>query len=113
MEKAHFQNCKNMHRIHKTLPTYEHDYTEEFGTQFRPLPEVIAYDTYFLDPKNGLDLNSEKDLYDQDKLELKDTHNNSNDQIEGDDLISDAHLSHAFRYAIINLRTVNPHLLDI
>ena len=34
-----------MHKIHKTLPTYEHDYTEDIETQFRPLTEIVAYDT--------------------------------------------------------------------
>ena len=33
-----------MHIIHKTLPTYEYDYTDNFEIQFRPLPEVVAYD---------------------------------------------------------------------
>ena len=41
--------------IHTTLPTYEHDYRENFFTQFRPLPEVVAYNTLFVDPQNGLD----------------------------------------------------------
>ena len=44
-----------MQMIHKTLPTYEYDYTDNFETQFRPLPEVVAYDTYFVDPQYGFD----------------------------------------------------------
>ena len=28
-----------MHIIHKTIPTYEYDYTDNFDTHFRPLPE--------------------------------------------------------------------------
>ena len=44
-----------MYMIHKTLPTYEHDYTEIFDTQFSPLPGVVAYDTYFVDPQCGRD----------------------------------------------------------
>ena len=43
-----------MHMIHKTLPTYEHDYTEDFYIQFRPLPEFIAYDTFSLTLKMDL-----------------------------------------------------------
>ena len=98
-----------MDMIHKTLPTYEHDYTENFRTQFRPLPEVIAYDAYFVDPQYGLYPYGNEDLYDQDKLEYKDTHNKPKDRIESYDLITDAHVSDALRYALIDLWTVNPH----
>ena len=49
-------------------------------------------------------------MYDQDKLEYKDTYNKPNDQVECDDLITDAHVSDALRYALIDLWTVNPHL---
>ena len=48
------------------------------------------------------------DPYDQDKLEYKDT----NDQIEGDDLITVSHVSDALWYRLIDLWTVNPHSLD-
>ena len=46
MEKAFVQINNIMHMIHKTLPTYYHDYTEDFDTQFRPLPEVFVKDTF-------------------------------------------------------------------
>ena len=45
-------------------------------------------------------------------MEYRDTYNKPNDQIESDDLITDAHLSDALRYALIDLWTVNPHLPD-
>ena len=101
-----------MHMIHKTLPTLEHDYTENFDTRFRPLPKVVAYDTCFVDPQYGLDLYGDEDLDDQDKLEYKDTYIKSNDQIESDDLITDANVSDELRYALIDLWTVNPPLPD-
>ena len=44
-----------MHLIHKTLPRYDDDFTDNFDAQFRPLPEVDAYDTYFDDPQYGID----------------------------------------------------------
>ena len=44
LEKAYNRRYNNMHMIHKTLPTYEYDYTENFETQFTPPPEVVAYD---------------------------------------------------------------------
>ena len=40
------------------------------------------------------------------------TYNKPNDQSESDDLITDAHVSYALRYALIDLWTVNPCLLD-
>ena len=92
-----------MHIIHKTLPTYKYDYTDNFDTHFRTLPEVVAYDTYFIDPQYGFDPYWDEDSYDQDKLEYKDTHNKPNDQIESDELITDAHVSDALRYALIDL----------
>ena len=53
MEKAYIRRY-NMHIIHKIFPTYEYDYTDNFDTQFRPLPEVVAYDAYFVDPQYGI-----------------------------------------------------------
>ena len=44
-----------MHIIHKTLTTYEYDYTNNLEFSFRPLPEAVAYDAYFVDPQYGLD----------------------------------------------------------
>ena len=45
-------------------------------------------------------------------MEYKDTYNKPNDKIESDDLTTDAHVSDALRYALMDLWTVNPHLLD-
>ena len=101
-----------MHMIHKTLPTYNYNYTNNFDTQFRPLSEVVAYDAYFVDPQYGFDPYWDEEIYDQDKLEYTDTYNKPNDQIESDDLITDAHVSDALRYALTDLWTVNPHLPD-
>ena len=95
-----------MHIIHKIFPTNEYDYTDKFDTHFRPLPEAVAW------PQYGFDPYWDEELYDQDKLEYKDTYNKPNDQIECDNLITDAHVSDALRYALIDLWTVNPHLPD-
>ena len=70
-----------MHMIHKTLGTYESDHTKDIDTQFKPLPKIVAYDTFFVDPQYGRDLYWEDDLYDQDKLEYRDSHNKPDDQI--------------------------------
>ena len=112
MEKAYIRRYNIMHMIHKILPIYKNDYTDNFESQFRPLPEFVAYDTYFVDPQYGLDPYWDEDLYNRDKLEYKDTCNKPNDQIESDDLITDAHVSDALRYALIDLWTVNPRLPD-
>ena len=55
MEKAYIRRYNNRHMIHKALLTYEYDYTDIFETQFRPLPKVVAYDTYFVGPQYELD----------------------------------------------------------
>ena len=101
-----------MHVIHKSFPTYECDYTDNFDTHFRPLPEVVAYDPYFVDPQYGFDPYWDEELCDHDKLEYKDTYNKPNDQIEFDDLITDSHVSDALRYAVIDLWTNNPQFPD-
>ena len=110
--KTYIRRYNNTHIIHKIFPTYEHDYTDNFDTQFRPLPQVVAYDAYFVDPQYGFDPYWEEELHDQDKLEYKYTYNKPNDQIKCDDLITDAHVSDALRHALIDLWTVNPHLPD-
>ena len=113
MEKAYIRRYNNLHVIHKTLPTYEYDYTDNFESHFRPLPEVVPYDAYFVDPQYGLDTYWDENLYDQDKYtHSKDTHSKPNDQIESDDVITDAHVSDALRYALIGLWILNPHLPD-
>ena len=112
MEKAYIRRYNDMHIIHKIFPTYEYDYTDNFDTQFRPLPEGVAYDAYFVDPQYGFDPHWDEELYDQDKLEYKDTYNKPNDRIECDDLITDAHVSDALRHALTDLWTANPHLPD-
>ena len=92
MERAYIRRYNNMQIMHKTLPTYEYDYTDNFETQSRPLPEVAAYDANFADPQHGFDPYWDGELYGQDKLEYKDNSNKPNDQIECDDLITDAHV---------------------
>ena len=94
-EEAYIRRYNNMRMIFKTLPTYEYDYTDNSDTQFRPLPEGVAYDTYFVDPQYGLHPCRDEELYGQDKLEYKETYNKPNDQIESDDLMTDAHVSDA------------------
>ena len=54
-ENAYIRRFNNKHMIHKTLLTYEYDSTDNFETQFRGLPEVVAYDTYSVDRQYGLD----------------------------------------------------------
>ena len=112
MEKAYIRRYNIMHMTHETLSTYNYDYTHNFDTQFRPLPEIVAYDIYFVDPQYGLDPYWDEDLYDQEKMEYRDTYIKRNDQIESGDLITDAHVSDALRYAVIDLWTVNPQLPD-
>ena len=46
-------------------------------------------------------------------MEYKDTYKKPNDRIESDNLITDAHVSDALRYALIDLWTVNPQLSDL
>ena len=101
MEDASIQRYNSMHMIHKTLPTNKNDYTHNVDTQFKPLPEVVGYDTYFVDPQYGLDPYWDEDIYDQDKLEYRGTYSKPSDQIESSDSIMDALVSDALRYTLI------------
>ena len=101
-----------MHMIHNTLPTYKYDHTDNFETKFRVFPEVIAYNAYFVDRQYGLDPYWDEELYNQVELECTDTYKKPNDQSESEDIITDAHVSNALRYALMDLWTVNPHLPD-
>ena len=77
-----------------------------------PFQKGYAYDTYFVDPQYGLHTYWDEDLNDQDKLEYTEAHNRSNEKYESDDLITDAHVSDALRYALLDLWTQNPQLAD-
>ena len=112
MEKAYIQRYNKMLMIHRTLPTYEYDCPDKLDTHFRPLPEVVAYNTYFVDPQYRLEPYWYEDFYDQDKLEYKGIYHKPSDQIQSDDLFTDAFESDALRYVLIDLRTVFPHLPD-
>ena len=46
-------------------------------------------------------------------MEYRDTYKKPKDQIESDSLITDAHVSEALPYALIDLWTIKPHLPDI
>ena len=94
-----------MHMLHKPILKSKNDHTdtEVFVTQFRPLSEIIAYDTHFVDSRYGRDNYWDDDSYDQDKLEYRNNHIKPNDQIESTDLNTDSHASDPLRYAIIDL----------
>ena len=79
MEEGYIQRYNSMHMIQKTLSLYKHDYIKSFDTQFRLLPEFVAYDKYFVDPQYGLDTYWDEDLYDQNNLECEVAHNKPND----------------------------------
>ena len=81
-----------MHISPKTFLTYGHDYTEDFDTQTRSFSEVVTYYSYFVDPQYGCYPYWDEDLYYQDKLEYKDTHNKLNDQNESNHLITDSYV---------------------
>ena len=55
MEKAYIQRYIYIHMNHETFPTYKHDYTADFDTQFGPASEVVAYDPLLVDPQYGRD----------------------------------------------------------
>ena len=71
-----------------------------------------VHTTHSIDPQIELDPFWDEDLPYQGKLEYKDTSNKPKDQIESVDLITDANVLDAIRFAMINFRTMDPHLPD-
>ena len=65
MEKSYIESNHSMHMIQKTQLTHKHDYTEDFDTPFRPLPEVVAYDSHSVEIQYGRDPYLDEDLYNQ------------------------------------------------
>ena len=49
--------------IHKNFPRFENDYTDDFDTQFRPLPKINARDGYFNDSQYGFNPYSDDELF--------------------------------------------------
>ena len=88
--------------IQKTIPTDKYDCTENFDTQPTPFPVVVENDTYFFEPQYALDPHWDEDLNDPGKLVYKDTYKKPHDQIENDNLITDAHVSEALLFALID-----------
>ena len=44
-----------MHTIHKQLPQYQTDYTQDFDSAFRPLAQPVDHDTSFVHHQQRLD----------------------------------------------------------
>ena len=66
-----YSKTQQLYMTKRKIPTKEHVYTKNFNTQFRPLPEVVAYGTYFVDPQYARDSNWNEHSYDQNRLEYK------------------------------------------
>ena len=57
--------------IHKAFKTFEFDYLLDFNKQFRSPPEIVAYDTFSVDPRKGFDQFWDGKSYDQKGIEQK------------------------------------------
>ena len=93
MEKAYIRTYKI---VHNDRPDrfYEIDYTNDFETQFRPLPLIEGYHPQYLDPEYGKDPYWDDELYDRQNLRFKrDDYPPTDD--EEDPQIEDTKLSRA------------------
>ena len=93
-----------MHVIHKTLSQNQIDYTQDFDSTFRLLPQTADSNEHFVDHQYGLD------PPDQENLEYRHNCNTPAEQIDEDDIIINSHVSDKVRHALIDLWTSNPQL---
>ena len=70
MEKTYIKTYK---QVHNDRPDrfYETDYTEDFETQFRPLPLVEDYHPQYIDAEYGKDPYWDDELYDKRNLQFR------------------------------------------
>ena len=108
--KSKIVRYNKMHVIHKTLSENQIDYTQDFKSTFKPLPQIADSDKHLVHHPYGLDSYWEDHIYDQDKLEYRHNYNKPAEQIGNDDINIDLHVSHTLRYALIDLWTFNPQL---
>ena len=70
MEKAYIKTYKT---VHNDRPDryYDMDYTQNFETQFRPLPLFEDYNPQYIDPDYGKDPYGDDELYDKQNLQFR------------------------------------------
>ena len=102
METAYIERSNNMHLIKKE--TLSRRQLQKTSTPFRSLPEIPGDEPQFFNPQYQRDPNWYDDLYDQEKLDFKNSFDKSL-ELFGLMMISDKHT-----YELNDLWTVNPKL---
>ena len=110
METAYLERYNKRHWIKIETPVHPKRVKQDISKPFPPLPKIPDYAPQFLDPHNEQDPYCKDDLYNQENLKYKHNFNRPLEQIEDDDVITHSHVSHELRYALIDIKTVNPQL---
>ena len=71
LAKATIITYNNTHLFQKPIPVWHPDYTDNFTTQFRPIPLVDDYNPTYIDPNYGRDPYWYTELYNQDLLQFQ------------------------------------------
>ena len=108
MEKAKINRYIKMHVIHKTLPQYKIDFTQNFDSKFRPLLQTKVSEEKFIEIQYGFYPYWEDRIDDQCILEYRQKYDKPIELIEVDDTVDDLHVSDTLRHALRDSWTVNP-----
>ena len=92
------QNDKSQLFIEENL-THQNTAKENIPKRFRTLPQIKECKPHYEDPQYHRDPYSDFEIYDQEKLEVKQCSDRSPEQIEDDDIFTDSHVSAKPRYA--------------
>ena len=99
-----------VHVTHEALPHNQIDFTQNFDSNFRPLPQIKAPEENFTHHRFVFVPNLKDHIYDQDILENRYKYNETIKQAKDDYIIDESQVLHTLRHALIDLCTVIPQL---
>ena len=108
MKTIYIERYNKMHLIKKESPTHHDTAKQDIPTMVRLSPEIPNYEPHCIDPHYQRDPYWNDEYHDQEKLEYKHIFNKPPEQIEGDEIIMDSHVSGKLSYALIGLWTDSP-----
>ena len=95
MEIARIETQNIVNNTNKPLIDWEHDYTTDFLTKFRPISFLDDYDPYYIDSNYNRDPYWDDELYDQQQLQFHNNLSGQNDNNGTDEAIVDNRLTNA------------------
>ena len=108
MGKTKCVRSNKLHVKHKTLHQNQIDYTRDFDSTFRPLPQIADSNKNFVDQQYGLDSYWEDHIYYQDISEYRQNYNEPAEVIKDDDISFDLHMSDTLKHVLLTCGQLTP-----